>query len=108
MVLCLCLLWLFLFLFSPRTGKYTGHAVISFVTSILIERAINLLHGDFAGPRFGPARFIINRELVEQRIRVCACEALDHSHLIARSSKTCLVGEIRRFNDECIAFPMPA
>ena len=53
-----------------------------------------------------PGRRIIDRELVEERIRVDAREAFDQMQVRGGSSETRLLGEIGRVDDKRLAFPM--
>src|SRR5437867_1227059 len=69
---------------------------------------VALRHGDLHGPRLCKCRRIVNRELVKKRVRIQALEAFREPHVLAGSSEGRLVCEIRRLDDQGIAFPMAA
>src|SRR5215510_12797850 len=96
------------FLFGSRTGEDTCHSVIPFVTGVLVKRCRYLFHGNFAGPGFRPRRRIVDRELIEERVFIGACEAFDDTQFLTRSSETRFVAEIRGFDDKGFTFPMTA
>ena len=50
------------------TSEYVVETVVPFVTGILVERLVVLLHEELVGPGSRPHRRIIERGLVQQRL----------------------------------------
>ena len=49
-----------------------------------------------------------DRELIKERVRIRAREALDQTHVLARTLERKLVREIRRFDNQRLALPTTA
>ena len=96
-------------LLRPCAGQHAGHAVIAFVAGVLVELAFTLPDGDFDGPWSFPGCRIVDRELINQFVRVDAAEPLGEFHIrAADAAEWIFVGEIRRLHNQRIALPMPA
>src|SRR5262249_23233859 len=104
----LCRYLLSSFLFGSSTGEDTCYSIISFVTGVLVKWGRDLFHGNFAGPGFRPRRWIVDRELIQERVFIGACEALDDTQVLTRSSESRFVAEIRGFDDKGFTLPMTA
>ena len=85
---------------------------------VFVQRIVRSPHGHRNGPRLRERRRIIDRELVRHRVGVDPREPLDQMHVRpnqrdpivgvseAPSSVVGLVGEVRRLDHQCVAFPV--
>ena len=79
--------------------------VVPLVARVLVELLVARHPRVFAGPGPVPRLGIFDGEPVQQRLVVDAREPLDDFQLLARSVELRLVGEVRRLDDERVAFP---
>src|SRR6188508_574827 len=68
--------------------------------------ADRLFPGHLGSPGLRPGGGIFDRESIEERVFSRAGEAFDQAHLFARTLKAGFLCEVRRFDDERIAFPV--
>src|SRR3989441_7496666 len=90
----------------------THHAVIPLMTCVLIDGTLNLGHGNCRGPRFGKRRRVVEGDLIIDRVRADAREALDHTPFLAGASEDSDVSvadrlQIGCLDDQSITFPTP-
>src|SRR6266446_5391764 len=105
--LLLLLLFLFFPLFGPCSGQRELETDVAFVARILHELFLirQPPHYEFYAIRFRPGCWIIHRESVKQVHVIQALPALGQA--LPRSTVS-VRREIRVFNDERIAIPVPA
>src|SRR5438128_1465802 len=95
-------------LLCPSARQGVVQAIIPFVTGVLEYRTCRLLPGYLRGPGSCPRRRIFDCELIADRVRIHAREALGQTHVLARALERELVREIRRFDNQRLALPMTA
>src|SRR6185295_4672861 len=92
---------------QPRAAEDVAQRVVAFVARVLVEMILGDRPGIFAGPRLIPGLRILDCEPVLQRVRARARETLRDLEVLGRAAEAGLVGEVRRLDDERVAFPMP-
>jgi hypothetical protein len=81
----------FLGCFLGASGaEHVFHREIPFMTGVLEDRTVDLLHEDFSGPWSRKGVGIVDRELIEERALIGAREAFDHSQMLAGSPEVVL------------------
>src|SRR2546428_11825681 len=78
------------------------------MTRVFEHRAVALPQGKSHCPECGPGRRVLNGQSVLDRAGVDACKTLDQMEVSAGAPEIGLVGEIRRVDDQRIAFPATA
>src|SRR5260221_9762224 len=76
---------------GPGGAENVFHRVIPLVARVLVHQRA-LRHIDSSRPRPGPGRWIVDRELVLERVRVDPVEPLDHAEVLCSTKR----GELRR------------
>src|SRR4030095_16022898 len=92
---------------SPRSAQNIFQSVIGFMASVLVDRFIGCGPGVFAGPRAIPRCRIFDRETIQQSVRRNASESFDHAHVFRGTTESRLIGKVRGFDHERVAFPAP-
>src|SRR5271157_5055365 len=95
-----------LFIRLASSAEDVRHCVIPLMTSILINRACCRQERVLHGPVPGKCSGIVDRDLVQDRIRVHPGEALDGVQVFARTPKAGLGGEVGGVDNQSVAFPM--
>src|SRR5678816_4152526 len=101
-------------LFSARSAIFKSasaiecreHAVVSFMTGVLVHCFARSLHRNLSGPAFRKRLGIVDRELVQERFGIGTREAFDEMHVFAGPSESHFAAEIGGVDDERISFPM--
>src|SRR5262249_38522043 len=62
--------------------------------------------GNFHSPWFCKRVRIVDRELVQKRVGIKPLETFGQPHIFARATESSAVREVRRLDDERVAFPM--
>src|SRR4029453_17065228 len=65
-------------------AEHAGQRVVALVAGVLVDLILRLRQRDHRGPRLGPHRRIVDRELVVDLGRADAREALDQVQVLAR------------------------
>ena len=104
------------YFFRPRGAQDEPQAVVAFVTSVLVNRPVPFTHDDFRRPGPHPRGRILDREAVGDIVGPRG-EAFDDVQAVARenvrprrgrrAAKRRPVGEVRRVDDQRVAFPAP-
>ena len=94
--------------FGASATKEVHHAVVPFVTRVLVEPILRLYQRKRCRPRSRPGFRIMGRELVVDRIRIDAREPFDQTQGVPRSPEVRPIGEIRRLDHQGIALPAAA
>src|SRR6185312_15940902 len=97
-----------LFLGEASAPENVRHTVVPLVAGILVQGTLGRGHRYFSTPCPAPCVRIVNRELIEDRVGAHAREALDDVQSRARSLERRLLGEIRRVDNQRVAFPPAA
>ena len=84
----------------------SGHAVVPFVTRVLVQRSVVLIQRDVRRPRLGPRGWIVDSKAIIDQVRASPREPLDQVQVLGRSLKLRLRVEVRRFNDEGLPLPV--
>jgi hypothetical protein len=100
--------WLRIFLLVRIAAEDPEQTIVAFMAGVLIKRNTAGDHRDLRLPGFREHRRVIDREFVEKRIGSGLREALCKTEIFVGSPEFAFVGEIRRFDDECISLPMAA
>src|SRR4029453_14683052 len=102
------LLLLFLQLF-PLPGAFStedvGQRIVRLMARVLVNEVVDAIEGNFAAPGARERRWIVDGELVENRVRAPPGEGFDHLQAFGRAPKSLERMKIRRLDDERIAFP---
>src|SRR5216684_6466111 len=93
-------------LFGSSATENACEGVIALVTSVFINLIPTLCHVNLRCPGSCPFRRIIDREFIQESVRVDAGEAFDQLHGRAGPCEARLAGEIGRFDDQRVAFPV--
>ena len=72
---------------------------------VLVDQLVGPLQRNQRRPGLGPGRRVGDGDLVVERVGADAGEALDQVQVLARSSELALLREIRRLDDQRVAFP---
>src|SRR5207244_3595972 len=91
-----------------RTLERVLHAVVALVARVLEEWTVGVKHRKLCAPRLRPRLRVFDSELVQDPVRGDAREAFDDVQRVAGSLDRDLVVEVRRVDDERVAFPSPA
>src|SRR5262245_28283801 len=94
-----------LLVLEPRTGEGVLQPAVAFMTSVLEDWTDCLLHGQLGRPGSCPCRWIVDRKFVVDPVLGHAREAFGQAHVLTGPLKRRLVGEIRRLDDQGLAFP---
>ena len=86
------------------------------MTRVFVDAFVGLQHRHRGAPGPRPGRRVVDRELVEQRLRAGAREALDEMHVFVGAARLteerqrgdALGFEVRRLDDECVLLPSAA
>ena len=81
----------------PYGTEHVGKRVIPLVAGVLEQEVAAPLHRHHHGPRSGIDRWIVDGELIEQRLGVDAGKALDQVKVLVKPIAQ--VREIRRIDD---------
>ena len=73
---------------------------------VLVDQLVGLRHRDRRAPFRRPRRGIVDRELVLQRVRIDAAEALDQVQVLRRAAEPGLLREVGGVHHERVAFPV--
>src|SRR5262245_10997594 len=84
------------------------HSDVPFVAGVLVNDSVERRHRVDGGPRLREGSGILHGELVVEGIGGRAREPLDELQSLARPPEVVAVVEIRRLDDERVAFPMTA
>src|SRR5262249_28730550 len=76
------------------------------MAGVLEKRIPALRDGNFHSPWFRKCVRIVDRELVQKRVGIKPLEMFGQPHIFARATESSPVREVRRLDDERIAFPM--
>src|SRR5579864_1959123 len=90
-------------LIGPGSREDSCHAVVPLVAGVLEDRALGPDAGDLGGPRLSERRRVIDREGIEERIRIDTREALDQVHILAGAAEGGLVGEVGGVDHQGVA-----
>src|SRR5262245_29446111 len=63
-------------------------------------------HGNLHGPWLRKCFRVVDRELVQKRVGIKTLETFSQAHIFACATKSSSVCEVRRLDDERVAFPM--
>src|SRR5262245_60335486 len=78
------------------------------MAGVFEERTLASSHGNFHGPWLRKCLRVIDCELVQKRVGIKALETFGQPHVFARATESSSVREIRRLDNERVAFPMAA
>ena len=90
---------------KPGAAEDVAQRVVGFVARVLEHQVVGRRPRLLAGPGPYPRLRILDRELIPERLRVDAREALDDVQVLARASEAGLVGEVGRVDDQRVALP---
>src|SRR5262249_34898059 len=92
-----------------RAPEHPAHDdVVPLVTRVLVYRLLTLLQSEHGRPRLGPRRGVVNGDFVAERIWSDPREAFDDAQGFRGPHEVAGTGEIRRVDDEGVAFPSAA
>src|SRR5207253_4219494 len=95
-------------LLEAVAAKHVGDRLVPFVARVLVDQFVLQLQRNHHGPRRGPRRRVVHRELVFEDLRPDAREALGEPQVLVRPREIALRREVRRVDDERVAFPVSA
>ena len=105
----------------PRASEDVHHSVVSFVAGVLEERSRGT-HRHRYGPGPSKSRGVLDRKLIVKRFGVDSSKSFNESQILrgppqcavrivegvdAREQRERSVGEVNRFDNERVSFPMP-
>src|SRR4030095_11414038 len=96
-------------LLGPRTSEDASeHFDVPFVARELLDVVLGCAQANDGGPWLHPRGRIIDRHLVVDRVGARPRETLREMQAIRRAHEVALRREVRRVDDERVAFPMAA
>ena len=95
---------------DPLSIEGAGHRLVPFVTGVLVDLVLRLLHEQHGRPGLRVSLGIVDGHFVPERIGVAACESLGQTPARAQSGPPVggVSAEIGGFNDQRVTFPTAA
>src|SRR5689334_14253215 len=93
-------------LFGAGTAKDVGERLVALVAGVLKDGTRGSHQGNLAGPWLGERRRIVDREAVQNRIRVDPGEPFDDVQVLVGSAESSLAGQIGRIDHQSLSLPM--
>ena len=90
------------------THEHADHAIVTLVTASLEDLILSVaVFGEFLGGRKGSGerRWILNRNLVRQCLRINPLVALNQVQILSRPVNISLLGKVCNLDHQCIALP---